>query len=552
MTRFKRHALKQLIPVALLCLFITGCNLSNLRSDSNGTDESMASREISDDETPDLAESDANKSNGKQASEKVKASASQSSNLPESDLWERLREGYKLPIIFNERVSRELKRYSKYQKYMDTVVNRAQPYLYHIVEELDRRNMPHEIALLPIVESAYDPFAYSHGRASGIWQIIPNTGKMLGLKQNWWYDGRRDVTASTKGALDYLEKLHKRFDGDWLLALAAYNSGGGNVSKAIKKNKRLHKELDFWSLDLPKETKDYVPRLIALTLIFSSPSTYNIKLPKVSDTPYFAKVDIDSQIDLAQAASLADIDMDELYRLNPALNQWATDPKGPYYLLIPIDKVNSFKKRLKQIPPEERITWQRYTIRSGDSLTSIAKNNNVDVTALKDVNNLNSSKIIVGQTVMVPKSAKPDTHYSKSVSQRLAQNRSNLSTHSKNKKFSYVVKSGDNLWAISKKHGVTTKQLTQWNSSVANKPIRPGQKLVIWSKNKRHAQISDNDKIRKVSYKVRKGDSLSRIASKFNVAVKDIVNWNDNTSRKYLQPGQAITLFVDITKNANF
>ena len=547
----------RLFAIVLLATSIVACNMSNLRSSSPNPDDSGKPDETNIEK---LA-LDSTLENSKQTSplkpknpqnkeHNNSRASSEDKQTSETDLWERLRQGYQLPIIFNERVSRELKRYSKHQKYMDKVVARAEPYLFHILEELERRNMPSEIALLPVVESAFDPFAYSHGRASGIWQIIPGTGKMLGLKQNWWYDGRRDVLASTKGALDYLEQLNKRFDGDWLLALAAYNSGGGNVSKALKKNKRLHKELDFWSLDLPKETKDYVPRLVALTLLVSSPITYNIKLKDVRNKPYFAKVDIDSQIDLAQAASLAGIDMDELYRLNPALNQWATDPNGPHHLLIPINKANDFKRKLRQIPAEKRITWHRYKIRRGDSLSSIAKKNHISVSALKDVNDLNSTKIVIGQTIMVPKSAQPGTHYSKSVSERLAKNRANASKQSTSNKVSYLVKSGDNLWDISRKYGVTTKQLTRWNSSVANKPIRPGQRLVIWTKNKNDIAATDINKIRKVSYKVRKGDSLSQIASKFNVAVKDIVNWNRSASRKYIQPGQAITLFVDITKSA--
>ena len=529
----------RIFPTLFVTCLLSACGLSNVKSDADLSAIDEFSSEIDRLESEEIV---ATQSKTPKESKKSVAQPTKNSISDEKSVWERMRKGYQLPIIFNQRVNKEIKRYAKHQKYMDRVIERAEPYLFYIVEELEKRNMPLEIALLPIVESAFDPFARSHVNAAGIWQIMPRTGKSLGLKQNWWYDGRRDITESSRAAMDYLEQLNKRFGGDWLLALAAYNSGGGNVSKAIKKNKRLHRELDFWSLDLPKETKDYVPRLVALTLIISSPSTYNITLKEVENKPYLAKVDVKSQIDLAQAAELAEISMDDLYQLNPGLNQWATDPTGPHHLLLPTTQKHLFEEKLSKLPENKRITWNRYKIKKGDSLSNLAKTHQLSVGAIKELNGLSSTKITIGQTILLPKASQAGSHYSKSVSQRLARSRLN-NTKKRGSKTTYTVKAGDSLWAISRRYGVSTKQIAKWNSSVSKKAIRPGQKLTLWSSKK----ITQEDR-KKVSYKVKKGDTLSRIAARFNVAIKDIKSWNSDASRKYLQPGQALTLFVDSAK----
>ncbi|MFL0799351.1 MAG: LysM peptidoglycan-binding domain-containing protein [Agarilytica sp.] len=465
--------------------------------------------------------------------------------MAEVDLWERLRKGYQIPKHSNRRIEMELNWYAKHPSYMKRVSERANRYLFHIVEAIEKRNMPMEIALLPIVESAFDPFAYSHGRASGMWQIVPGTGKMLGLKQNWWYDGRRDVLASTEAALTYLERHHKRFNGDWLLALASYNSGAGNVSKAIRKNKRLGKPTDFWNLDLPKETKAYVPRLLALSMLVGNPKKYNIALTPIFNKPYFAPVAIGSQIDLAQAAALADIDMDVLYHLNPGFNRWATDPHGPHELLVPADKAEAFAAKVASIPKGERVTWERYTIRNGDSLSTIAQKYKVSVASLRSINQLRGSSIRAGKTLMVPVATKSGKHYSFSVEERVAKRYASTAKREKGQKIDYIVQRGDSLWSIGKQYKVSPSKLAKWNSMAPRDPIKPGQKLKIWTKTAQ--TTSKSGVIRKVSYRVRNGDSLARIAQKFSLRVNDILKWNQINKTKYLQPGQKLTLFVDVT-----
>ena len=266
-----------------------------------------------------------------------------------NDVWQRIRSKLELTIPENPRVASQRAWFIKHPSYLNRVAKRAEPFLFYIVEALEANDIPVEIALLPIVESAFDPFAYSHGRASGMWQFVPGTGKRFGMKQNWWYDGRRDVVASTQGAIKYLKYLHKFFDGDWMLALAAYNSGEGRVQRAVRNNKKKNRPTDFWSLDLPKETRAYVPKLLALADIVKRSDEFKIKLHKIDNSAVISQVDIGSQLDLAKAAQLAQLSLTELQRLNPGFNRWATDPDGPHYLLLPNHKVAPFQERLAKL-----------------------------------------------------------------------------------------------------------------------------------------------------------------------------------------------------------
>lgn len=462
------------------------------------------------------------------------------------DLWDRIREGFVVPDQDNPRIQQQLNWYAKHPSYMQRVAERGQPYLHHIVEELEARNMPTEFALLPIVESAFDPFAYSHGRASGMWQFIPGTGKYLGLKQNWWYDGRRDVTASTDAALRYLESLGKIYDGDWLLALAAYNGGRGNVSRAIRRNKQAGKPTDFWSLDLPKETQAYVPRLLALKALVANPQQFELALLSIPDEPYFARINTDSQIDLAQAAELAEMTMEEFYLLNPGFNRWATDPEGPHHLLVPIAKAEMFQEKLAAIPKNQRVTWDRYTIKSGDSLSTIAARYNTSISGLKAINNLRGNTIRQGDVLMVPIAAEDDTHYAFSAAQRLKTSQARTAKNAAGQKVTYQVQPGDSFWTISRRYKVSVREVAKWNGMAPGDPLKIGQQLNIWTK-EAHLIPESKGIVRKVAYQVRKGDSLSTIARRFRVSVADIQRWNRLNAKKYLQPGQALVLFVDVT-----
>jgi membrane-bound lytic murein transglycosylase D len=468
------------------------------------------------------------------------------------DIWQRIREQLTFPVEQNRRVIVQRNWYAKHQNYLDRVAKRAKPYLHFIVEELEAANMPLEMALLPIVESAFDPFAYSHGRASGMWQFVPGTGTRFGMKQNWWYDGRRDVIASTKGAIKYLQYLHKFFDGDWLLALAAYNSGEGRVRRAVKNNARRNMPTDFWSLDLPKETRAYVPKLLALADLVKRPADFNIKLFEIENKSVITPVDIGSQIDLAKAAELAELSLKELQHLNPGYNRWATDPKGPHYLVIPNHKVDKFKSGLSSLSKKDRLAWQRYKIKNGDSLGKIAQKFNTDIGVIKQVNNLRGNNIRAGKHLLIPVAAKSLDAYILSQDQRLAKKQN---TPRGSEKIIHTVVSGDNFWDISRSYGVNYRELAKWNGMAPRDTLKLGQKLVIWKKAKvasktlSAAQVSPNEQaiMRNITYKVRRGDSFARIANKFNVSIKDIERWNRLNRKKYLQPGQMLKLSVDVT-----
>ena len=471
------------------------------------------------------------------------------SSLQHTDIWKKIGANLALPRHMEHRsVKGRLAWYAKNQEYLDRVVERSRPYLFHIVSEVEKRGMPPELALLPIVESAFHPFAYSRSHASGIWQFIPSTGKIFGLKQNWWYDGRRDIVAATRGALDYLEKLNREFDGDWLLALAAYNTGERNVARAIRRNRNAGKKTDFFSLRLPRETKGYVPSLLAVAELVANPEQHGITWQPVADQPYFSQVDTGEQIDLAVAAELAGIKMDELYTLNPGFNRWATDPRGPHRLLLPVGKETSFLEKLAGLPPQERINRQSHEIKRGETLAGIAARYRTSVASLKSINNLRSDIIRQGVSLRVPVPKQALKHYTLSVDGR---RRRGLKDTGDGNQFIYTVKRGDTLWDIGRHYGVSVKQLTSWNGISQRRILRPGQKLNLWLADggkKSEAKIDKpaNDPFH---YTVKKGDSLWLIAKKFNVTVKQLLAWNNLRKNKFLYPNQKITVYQGATRS---
>ncbi len=458
-----------------------------------------------------------------------------------ADLWTRIEQGFEIPKQDNKRIAAQKQWFLRNTDYMDRVSRRAARYLHYVVTELEAANMPMELALLPIVESAFDPFAYSHGRASGMWQFIGATGKRYGMKQNWWYDGRRDIVASTAGAIAYLRDLHEEFNGDWLLALAAYNTGEGNVRKAIRRNKRAGKPTDFWNLRLPRETRMYVPRLLAVAELLQQKKSNGQIFNPIADDAYFAIVQTGSQLDLAQAAALGGLGMEEIYLLNPGLNRWATPPDGPHRLLIPAKKASLFTNSLASLPATERVSWQRYTIRSGDTLSTIARKFNTSVSVIKSANKLGSNRIRVNRSLLIPAAMKKDSQYALSDSQRRA--RKAARSAGSGSKIQYTVRSGDSLWSIAKRYKVSVEALASWNSMVPRDPLRKGQTLQIWTS---ETEANAGQMIRKVGYKVRRGDSLSRIAQRFRVATDDISRWNGIRKSSILRPGQSLTLYVDV------
>ncbi len=542
---------KSLAPslIAIPALLLSACSLNSQNSSDVVTYDSTPAPE-SVDESP-ATELDTTDYSGPDffipgAFDNLNDTASQDEadeQLP--SVWEVYRKHIILDLSEdNPRIKSQRDWYARHQSYLDRVTQRAEPYLYYIIEESIKRGLPSELALLPVVESAYDPFAYSHGRAAGIWQFIPGTGRAFGLKQTWWYEGRRDIVAATNAAMDYLESLNRQFDGDWMLALASYNSGAGTVRRAIRRNKKQGKPTDFWSLDLPRETRAYVPKLIAISQIFADPEKYGVTLIDYSYQPFFEAIDIGGQLDLAMAAKMADIPIDELYRLNPAFNRWATDPDGPHRLLLPVEKADAMKQEIAKLPMEKRVAWQRYTIQRGDSILSISKKHNITPELLKQVNHLTSNNIRAGKTLLIPQSTEPMDHYSLSAEQRLAakQNR----TVSGKQKIMHKVSPGETFWSISRKYGVHHRTLAKWNGMAPTDTLSTGKTLAIWTKNAQPASGMQSQRMRKIRYRARSGDSYAGIANKFNVSLGQLKRWNDIDIRKYLQPGDMLTLYVDV------
>lgn len=479
--------------------------------------------------------------------------------LVNTDLWQRIRDGFSLEHHLDEaRVQSELRWYANHPEYLNRVATRASRYLFHIVDALEQRQMPMELALLPIVESAFDPFAYSHGRASGLWQFIPATGRTYGMQVDYWHDGRRDVRAATTGAINYLDRLHSRLDDDWFLALAAYNSGEGNVRYSMRKNSKAGKPLDFFSLGLLKETRAYVPRLLAISAIIADPAKYNIELLPIANEPYWEMVNTGSQLDLSVAAEIAEISIDELYLLNPAFNKWSTHPDGPHELLLPRQQADTFRVNLAALPLNQRLSWQRHKVKSGESLGVIAQKYNTSVATLQLANKIKGNLIRAGQSLMIPVARGSSETYELSANERLKSRQNYTEKKTGVAPTRYIVRQGDSFWEIAQTFKVSMRALAKWNGMATTETLIPGKELVIFSTLTQPAATTlatlaklpeSPEVIRKVNYRVRSGESLERIASKFNLPVASVKQWNEKLGRKkYIQPGDRVTLYVDVTQ----
>jgi len=535
-----KFIIKPLISVVLLSL-LTACNNSFTKPASSTEPDAQKQTEI----TPTSTWQDAY--GEPQAAEVNKLSElaltrddEEITPIPETDLWQRLRGGYAMTApALHAKTQQQLNWFVKHPEYINRVVERARPYLHYIVDQIEQRDMPLEIALLPVVESGFQPFAYSSGRASGLWQFIPGTGKVYGLEQTWWYDGRRDVIESTRAALDYLQKLHNDF-GDWQLALAAYNCGEGTVGRAIRRNKKAGKPTDFWSLTLPKETSAYVPKLLAIAELVKQPEKYNISLAPIDNSSFLTVVEVGSQIDLALAAKLAGLTKDEMYQLNPGFNRWATRPNGPHRLVVPLDKSALFLEGLLEYPFDKRVQWTRHKIKEGESLGGIARHYKTTVAVVKEANGLSSSSIRTGRNLLIPVTSGKRADFPSSQSHRITSGKNKANRGAKK---IHTVKAGDTWWDLARANNVSVQKLAKWNGQSSKDTLKLGQKLIVWSGGK---ALSSSNSVRTLNYKIRSGDSLWKISKKFNVSVAQVRDWNGLSARTLLKPGQNLTLHIDV------
>ncbi len=460
----------------------------------------------------------------------------------EEDIWERIRQGYDIPNFQSAYVAKHEHWYATRPDYIQRMVSRSERYLHFIIEEVEKRNMPSEIALLPMIESAYNPQAVSRSRAAGIWQFIPSTGKHFGLNQNWWVDHRKDVVAATHAALDYLQKLHVMF-GTWDLALAAYNAGEGTVSRAIARNRSQGLPTDYASLPLSDETRNYVPKLQAMKNIISNPELYGLEIDSIPDAPYFTSVEAPEQIDATLAAELAEISLEEFTALNPEYNRPVLTASGnsTHRLLLPIHAADAFTRNLANYE-EPLVTWQTYHAKRGEQVDAIARKFRISLQQLRQVNDLPASKTLnKGHIVLVPGT----TTASDNAPTAIGTQDINLAVHNTstelqpNATLRYTVKPNDTLYAIALRHQVTSKQIMQLNG-LKHSRLKIGQTLQIPAGNIKTAKTQQNRN--KKHYIVKRGDTLDSIAKKFDLASADIKRWN-NLPNNLIRPGEKLTIY---------
>ena len=391
--------------------------------------------------------------------------------VPPDDLWQRIRRGFAIPNIDDPLVQRNMAYYVGRPEYLQRMFERSRLYLYHIVDELEKRGMPTELALLPIVESAFNPMAYSRAHASGLWQFIPGTGRRYSLEQNWWYDARRDIVASTAAALDHLQDLYDQY-GDWQLALAAYNWGSNGVNRAIEKNRAAGRPTDYSHLKMPKETREYLPKLQALKNIIADPQPFGIVLDPIPNRPYFTTVDGTGAIDLRLAAKLAEMPVDEFVALNPGFNRPLIPGSSDARIVLPADKVEAFHANLENYDKDELVSWKVYHPQRGESLEHIAQKFHVPVAELRRVNGIRSRSSRPPSLLVVP----TDGAAVGSVASLPIMYAPPIPAGGQ----VHVVKRGETLWSISQRYGVTVAELRRLNH--VGGELRPGQRLTVYPK----------------------------------------------------------------------
>ena len=454
------------------------------------------------------------------------------------NLWQRIRNGYGMPELESEYTAKHESWYAARPDYVRRMVARSQKYLYHIVEEVEKRGMPTEIALLPMVESAFNPQANSRSQAAGIWQFIPSTGKNFGLKQTWWVDNRRDVMAATDAALNYLQKLHVMF-GTWDLALAAYNAGEGTVQRAIERNRKRGLPTDYASLPLPPETRNYVPKLQAIKNIMTYPEQYGLSIEPIPNRPYFTEVTAPAQIDAHLAAELAEIPFDEFSALNPEYNRpLLTSTGNKHQILLPISAAETFTSNLANYD-KPLVSWQTYHAKRGERVESIARKFGISMAQLRDINDLPVRKRLrQPRQLLVPSNGDDAAPVAVLVDNAELQKPADEPEQAESRK--HVVKSGESLSSIAKRYNISVKQMMALNH-LKSARVKSGQTLLVDKAPIRTIASKNPGSPKKTIYVVKRGDTLSSIARKFEVATDDLQRWN-NLRDAHIIPGHKLTI----------
>ena len=396
---------------------------------------------------------------------------------PPADVWDRIRRGFAMPDLDNELVRNREQWYASRPDYILRMTERSRPYLFHIVEELERRQMPTELALLPFIESAFNPQAVSTAKAAGMWQFMPATGKYFDLKQNLFRDERRDVLESTRAALDYLQKLYGMF-GDWHLALAAYNWGEGSVGRALARNKAQGKPLTYSELNMPNETRYYVPKLQAVKNLVAQPEAFSTQLPLIQNHPYFKSVPIERDIDVAVAVKLANVSLEDFKALNPAMSRPVILAAGTPQILLPWDNATIFENNLQTHPDRRLSTWTAWQAPRTMKPEEVAKQVGMSVDQLRSVNGIPARMLVkAGSTLLVPRQG----HLDNDVTEHLAENgQLSLAPEVVLRKISVKARKGDTLSVLAARHGVTAASVANWNNLRESAKLSAGQNLAIF------------------------------------------------------------------------
>ena len=457
----------------------------------------------------------------------------------EVDVWERMRRGFSIDAPPDPQVDIELQRYLEHPLWLDNALTRGDRYLFHILEEIDHRNLPAELALLPMVESAFVPTAVSRSNAVGLWQFLAGTGQDYGLQQTAWLDQRRDVVESTRAALDYLAALAQQFDGDWMLALAAYNGGPGYVSRLCEANLVQRRGTGFLDLPLRPETRCYVPKLLALRKLVEHPERYGISLPDIPNRPYFTSLSVDGPIRLDLLAAVENLSIDDIQTLNAGFHRGSTPPGGPHRLLVPIQAADDARQQLATLPrfsdahsataaplPQQRVQWHRHTVQPGETLTGVARRYGVSIAALRHANGLHTGMLMAHQDLLIPLAYTAD-------------HTPGPGRTCQGERVVHRVAKGDTLWNVARRYQVNIDDIRACNPGLGNRALTVGGTLNVY----RPAEVTAlSSASRHETYTVRPGDTAWRIAQNLGVSLEQLQRWNDGLRSHALKPGDRLTV----------
>lgn len=470
-----------------------------------------------------------------------KAPARQATFAPDTevDIWERLRAGFAIDIPDDPQIETELRWYVDHPLFLENAWGRGSRYLFHILNEVERRGLPTELALLPVVESAFQPNAVSRSDAVGLWQFLAETGKDYGLRQTAWVDQRRDVIDSTRAALDYLGALGKQFNGDWALALAAYNGGPGYVSRMCETNRGNGRGIGFMDLPLRDETRCYVPKLLALRKLVEDPGRYGISLPEIPNTPYFTTVDVEGPIRLDLLTAVEALSPDDIRALNAGFHRGSTPPGGPHRLLVPVELADQARRQLASLPrqaipllpantdlPQRRVQWKRHKVQAGETLTGVASRYRISIAALREANGLHTGTLKSGQDLLIPLPYAADS-------------RPGPRRGCDGERVVHRVAAGDSLWGIARRYQVDVKQISACNPGLAGNALAVGKTVFVFRPAEATAVA---DASRRETYTVRAGDTAWRIAQNFGISLEQLQRWNGGLRAQALKPGDRLTV----------